>query len=509
MKLTMQHLAIIGITLLLPCNIGCRPLRKNANHKKTKSSLSYDLKKAPIDKDTHPVVILGGGVSGLNAATRLGMVNYKPLVVQGPIPGGLLTQSHSVRNWPGEIDIDGKSLTDKMYAQAKNAGTIFSSASVTAVDFSCWPYRITLDDGPTPKTISALSVIIAMGTTPNYLNVPGEKTFFGKGVSTCAVCDGDLYRDQTVAIVGGGDAAITEAAYLAKLAKKVYVLVRKDHLRAQDKRKDEVLAKKNVEVLFSTAVKQVHGTDQEVTHLTLENTKTKEQRTLNTNALFLAIGSKPNSALFKGYLDLDAHGYIKIDSTPDHDITHYSPAQKTSLPGVYAIGDIADPHFKQADAAAGDGCKAALQANEFLEHLGFDPDSFEKRKMQTHRSIPEAKPAPAQKPQAVIVEVSSEQKLNELLKQTGMVTIVDLYANWCGPCRGMMPTLKKIATDYAGKVRVLKVNVDTVPSVKRTYSVRGIPRIIFYDATGKKVVDRTGALNYQGFSSELSKIIGS
>ncbi len=313
-----------------------------------------------------PVVVLGGGVGALTSALYLSRAGLQPIVIEGPQPGGLITQSHAVQNWPGEFEITGHELAEKVRKQAEMNGVRFYRETVTKVDFSKRPFQITtrsLDD-ETERTLQVESVVIAMGTKPNHLGVPGETGldgYWGRGVTNCAICDGNLYRDAVVGVVGGGDAAVLEGLYLSNIAKQVNLFVRKDSFKGvEGKRLEALLSKSNVKVFFDTTVEEIKGDGAKVTSVALK-TKNKELQNLPLDGLFLAIGSTPNTQIFKGALDLDPQGYISLKKD-----------QETSVAGVYAIGDIVDPVFKQAISAAGDGAKAALQMQQYLSDRASD-----------------------------------------------------------------------------------------------------------------------------------------
>lgn len=459
------------------------------------------VKEIAIDANTFPAVILGGGCAGLTAAVYLSQAGYKPLVIQGEMPGGLITQSHSVRNWPGIAEIKGFELSEQLRTHAENSGALISAEKVIAVDFNQWPYLITLQDcakADNIRTIKALGCIVTLGTTSNYLKIPGEQQYWGNGVTNCAVCDGGLYAGKVVAVVGGGDAAIVEASYLAKLAAKVYIIVRKGALRAVDRRKDEVLARSNVELLYSTEVQEVCGTADTVTHLTLYNNAQKTTTELPLDGLFLAIGSTPNSLLFDGQLKRDQHGYISL--------THH---QQTSVPGVFAAGDICDKEFKQAISAAGDACKAALQLNDFLEEAGVDPALFGKN-VTVAQNVPaqvapkavEAVKQPVAAPQ--LIEVESMEQFNQLMA-TPQPKVLDFSATWCGPCKRMFPILKAAVVKFPN-VLFMKVDIDKLPELAQTYSIRGVPTFLFIDGKGRIRHQIVGMTDSLSFETEVNNI---
>ncbi|MFA5075202.1 MAG: FAD-dependent oxidoreductase, partial [Candidatus Babeliales bacterium] len=243
----MDFMKNVVLILCLVFLLGCLKFSVDNNDLK-----AFDINQITLDNQTYPIVVLGGGIGGLTASIYLAQANVETFLIQGDLPGGALTMSQSVRNWPSEIDIPGKNLIQKIENQALKNGVKFINGQVESVDFSNWPYIINLKTDDNKKTIKALSCIIAMGATPNFLNITGEKEYWGKGVSNCAICDGSLYKNKVVAIVGAGNAAITEGLYLADIAKKVYVFVRKDSLKVSGKFVDEFLSKPNVKILYNT-----------------------------------------------------------------------------------------------------------------------------------------------------------------------------------------------------------------------------------------------------------------
>jgi thioredoxin reductase (NADPH) len=420
-------------------------------------------------ENVEPVVILGGGVGSLTSAIYLGRAAQSPLVIEGSLPGGLLTQSHSVQNWPGEMEITGEELTEKMRAQAKANGARFVNEEVVAVDFSKRPLLITtkaLDGSGRTRTIQAASCIIAMGSKPNFLGIPGEQTYWGNGVTNCAICDGSLYKGKKVAVVGGGDAAILEALYLSNIAKQVDVYVRGQALKAsEEKRIQQLKQKGNVQFFYGTSVSEVKGDDNGVNAIVVKSEK--GARTVPVDGLFLAIGSTPNSAVFKGALELDLEGYVIL--TKD---------QQTSIPGVYAMGDISDRKYKQAISAAGDGAKAALQAEQYLS------DSFHAVALKEESKEIEVV--------SEVIEIDSEEHFRNELSQSNIPVVVDFYATWCGPCKKISPIMDLSAQALAGKVKFLKVNVDHFSELSATYNIRAMPTVILLDAKGKQVDRRVG-----------------
>ena len=301
-------------------------------------------------------LIIGSGPAGYTAAIYTGRANIAPVLYEGLQPGGQLTITTEVENSPGYPEgISGTQLMEDLRKQAERFGADIRNGIATSADLSKRPYRITIDD---EKVIEAETVIISTGATAKYLGLEDEQKYAGMGVSACATCDGFFYRKKTVAVVGGGDTACEEAVYLAGLAKQVYLIVRKPFLRASKIMQARVMNHPNIKVLFEHNAVGLYGENGvEGVHLVKRQGECNEERyDLPIDGFFLAIGHKPNSDIFKDYLDTDEVGYIITEAgTP-----------RTKVPGVFAAGDVADPHYRQAITAAGSGCKAAIEAERYL-----------------------------------------------------------------------------------------------------------------------------------------------
>ncbi|MDB4497865.1 thioredoxin-disulfide reductase [Gammaproteobacteria bacterium] len=302
-------------------------------------------------------LIIGSGPAGYTAAIYVGRANITPVMYEGIQPGGQLTTTTEIENFPGYPDgVDPFTMMGDLKKQAERFGADIRFGTATSVDFSERPYKVTIDE---EKTIEAETVIIATGATAKYLGIPSETEYQGKGVSACATCDGFFYRKKDVAVVGGGDTACEEAVYLAGLCNKVYLIVRKDYLRASKIMQDRVLKTENIEVLFQHNTDSLFGEDGvEGAKLIKRKGEEDESRVeIKIDGFFLAIGHHPNSDIFKEYLETNQEGYI---------ITQ-GDSPKTNLPGVFAAGDVADPNYRQAIVAAGSGCKAAMEAEKALQ----------------------------------------------------------------------------------------------------------------------------------------------
>ena len=302
-------------------------------------------------------LIIGSGPAGYTAAIYAGRANLAPVVYVGLQLGGQLTTTTEVENFPGyPAGIGGPELMEDLRKQAERFGADIRYGVATAADLSAKPYKITIDD---EKVIEAETIIIATGATAKYLGLEDEKKYAGMGVSACATCDGFFYRKKVVAVVGGGDTACEEASYLASLASKVYLIVRKPYLRASKVMQERVMNNEKIEVLFEHNAVGLFGENGvEGVHLVKRMGEADEERyDVAIDGFFLAIGHKPNSDIFKPYLDTDEVGYILTEpGTP-----------RTKVPGVFAAGDVADPHYRQAITAAASGCMAAIEAERYLQ----------------------------------------------------------------------------------------------------------------------------------------------
>ena len=299
------------------------------------------------------LLIIGSGPAGYTAAIYAGRADLKPVLYQGLQPGGQLTITTEVENYPGYPEgIQGPEMMVDFEKQAKRFGADIRFGYATAVDFSGDVKKVIIDEN---HTVEADAVIIATGASAKWLGLESEKRLNGFGVSACAVCDGFFFRGQDVAIVGAGDTAAEEASYLAKLCRKVYMLVRKDEMRASKAMQHRVTNTPNIEILYNTETVEIVG-DKGVSGVRVRNNKSQEEKTLDVTGFFVAIGHEPNTAIFKGQLDLDSNGYILTRPGSTY----------TSAPGVFAAGDVQDHIYRQAVTAAGSGCMAALDAERWL-----------------------------------------------------------------------------------------------------------------------------------------------
>lgn len=301
-------------------------------------------------------LIIGSGPAGYTAGIYTSRADIKPVLYEGEQPGGQLTITTEIENFPGYPEgISGTAMMDDLKRQAVRFGCDVRSGYITSIDLSQRPFRCVDDHS---KELEAETVIVCTGASAKWLGMESERQFYGAGVSACATCDGYFYKNQPVAVVGGGDTACEEANYLSTLCSKVYLIHRRDELRASKAMQHRVLTNPKIEMCWNSKPSQILGTDLDgVTGVELEDTKSGAKRTIDVTGIFIAIGHKPNTDFLAGQVELDAQGYIKVQS----------PSSATNVPGVFAAGDVCDPNYRQAIVAAGKGASAAMDVERFLQ----------------------------------------------------------------------------------------------------------------------------------------------
>jgi len=309
-----------------------------------------------MNNKTKKLVIIGSGPAGLTAGLYAARANIKPIVIDGPNPGGQLVWTSDVENWPGEKKISGLKLVNKIREHAKHYGCEFLSGSVEDIDTSARPFTIKISGD---KTIQSEAIIIATGAKPRRLGVPEEDKYWGKGISSCAICDGAFFKDKEIVIVGGGDTAMESASFMNKFTDKITIIHILDKLTASPPMQKRVLENKNIKIIYNSSISKLKGDDKKLQEVVFTNQETGKNQTIKADGLFVSIGLIPNTKFLKNKIELDKWGYIKVG---------YEHGQTScSVKGIFAAGDVYDYVYKQAIAAAGMGCMAALDVEKYLD----------------------------------------------------------------------------------------------------------------------------------------------
>lgn len=404
-----------------------------------------------------PVAIIGSGPAGLSAGLYAARGGVYTVVFEGREPGGQLMSTSFVENWPGLPREKGPEMIEGLRKQAQKFGAMTVHDTIVQADFSTWPYRLKTEDG---DELSALTVIIATGAYARRLGIPGEDTYWGReGVSACAICDAPFYKDADVIVVGGGDSAAEEALQLAPYVKSIRVLVRGDAMRASKAMQDHLANIAHAQVIYRAIPKKIVGDQKHVTGI--EVTIDGKPELLKVDGVFVAIGHDPNSKIFKDYVKLDALGYIKLANR----------TQETSMPGVYAAGDVSDHRYKQAGVASGDGVKAALDALERLRLQGFN-DAVAKQ-LASKFYIPSSGADAVEIP-----HIESQAQLDELvLKQTGLV-MLDFYTEGCTQCKHLEPVVRSVVANLKDTVKIVACDALKQADIAAQYEVVSAPTLL-------------------------------
>ncbi len=461
---------VVPIILTFVCMSGCFFKMNSDTHR-------MDVEQVVKLDNIVPVAIIGSGPAGLSAALYVARAGIKAFVFAGPTPCGQLTQTTFIENWPGREKVLGVDLMNDVKHQAEFFGACIVNDSVTSVDFTAWPFILKTEEG---RELRALSVILATGAHPKILSVPGEKKFWGKGVTTCAVCDAPFFVDKNVVIVGGGDSAAEQVFELAPYVAKVTVLVRGESLRAAQLMQERMLAYDNVEVLYNKQIHAIYGDDSGVKSIDLYDNQSKTVETMLIDGVFLAIGHTPNTQIFKKDLKVDDLGYLMMEGR----------SQQTSKKGIFAAGEIQDHVYRQAAVAAGEGIKAALDATSFLYEIGFTAKMGKELEANFFETFSDD--------HIPLEDISLLEEFNEQVIDAKGIVIVDFYSKACPGCIRMLPSLESLAYHLKDKISVVKCNVTTSIEIlrelkfNRGLQVRTVPAIfIFRDG---KFIARTNQI---------------
>ena len=435
--------------------------------------------------DIRNVIIIGSGPAGYTAAIYAARAGLQPLVIAGSITaGGALMNTTEVENFPGFVEgIQGPELMETLQAQAERFGAEVLFDDVETVSLEGDVKTVTTGIG---KTFTAKSVILAMGSAYRELGLEDEKRLSGKGVSWCATCDGFFFRDQEVVVVGGGDSAVEEATFLTRFASKVYLVHRRGELRASKIMADRAVADPKIEFVWNSEVVGLDG-EAKLESVRVRNVDTGDESVLPATGLFVAIGHDPRNELIRGVVDTDSAGYVLVEGR----------TTATNVRGVFACGDLVDSRYRQAITAAGSGCAAALDTQHFLDELA---------DAEVAAADAVVVEAPVAAPVVRAPVAATEDTFQDEVIHSDVPVVVDFWATWCPPCRAVAPLLDELAEEYAGRLKIVKVDTDENPNLAMAYGITSIPTMNFFKG-GELVKSVVGARPKPALTALFDEVI--
>jgi thioredoxin reductase len=417
-----------------------------------------DIQAAINTENIVPAVVLGSGPAGLSAAMYLARAKYNTIVLTGPIPGGLLTHVKEIENLPGKAKSSGINVVEDLREQAENFGAQIINDTAVDLDLSVWPFVVKTRGG---LTLRPLTLIIATGRMAKKRDVPGVNTYWGKGIGACTICEAPFQKGNIVAVFGGGSTATDRAQQLAAYAKKVYIICPTPTMTASTKEQEYLASLKNIEILLDTDLIEAKGNEKTLGSIVVKNNKTGQTTEIPARGLYFAIGYHPNSELVKNILETDENGLILLKGR-----TH-----ATSVPGVFAGGDIVDLRYGKAGVATGSGIKAALDAMEFLQAIGYSKYAQELEKNFYNETRRKTTDLPS---------IATINQLKQMLIENPGLILIDFYSPECPQCRMIMPLVKAVAAEYADKVKVFKVNVDESDELWDHFEIPSVPYFLLF-----------------------------
>lgn len=422
---------------------------------------NYNLSEIKSKKNIVPVAVIGGGPGGLSSAFNAARERFHTVLFQGPKLGGQLMDTNYVENWPAITRDLGSDIVKRIEQQAEKAGAILVPESITDIDCSTWPFKLTTDKG---TEVYALTVIIATGAKPRSLNVPGEKEYWGKGVASCTLCDAPFTQDNDVVIVGGGDSSVEFGISVAPFAKSITLLTKNEKLQISPRMKRRLEKYPDIKVIPNVKTNKINGDEKHVTEIEIEDLTTQKTETLPTRWVFLSIGQEPNTQMLRNQLAVNKEGCIILPTK----------SQQTEVPGIFAAGRVSDSPYKTGIVASGEGLKAALDAIKFLESLGFEEAMEEELEDRLYHY--DKKP----KAEYSVAEVESETAFENRLQASTKPLMLQFYSPTCPHCRAMEPTLAEVAHKMQDRVEVVRADVTKLSGLVKKYDIKSIPTFVLF-----------------------------
>lgn len=460
-------LSYILLPILILAAIFCFKFYKQSSllqdllgHKFKTTEMKIHINDALNKKNIIPIAVIGSGPAGLSAALYGARASVYTVVFDGPKPGGQLTETSYVENWPGTPKLLGSELIELNRQQAQKFGAVFVNESIDAVDFSVWPFRLQTESG---DEVHALSVVIATGANPRLLNVPGEKEYWAYGVTACAVCDAPFYKDKDVVVVGGGDSAIEEATLLSSYAKNVTMLVRGAAMRASPAMQRRLKGYPNISVMYNTSISRILGDTKTVNKIELVNANDKSKTIKDIDGVFLAIGHEPNTEIFKNFIKTDSTGHIVTNCL----------YKETNIKGIFAVGDVEDTIYKQAGTSAGDGIKGGMNASSFINSIpGVNAAVLQKLEKNYYDVV--------KGPKVEIKHLVTDKDLDDLAKNSKFL-VVEVGSENCPSCKVLLASLESVAAKNLEQVSFGQISFDDNPKELITrFELKSVPVLLIF-----------------------------
>jgi len=426
----------------------------------SKTEMKININDALNKKNIIPIAVIGSGPAGLSAALYGARASIYTVVFDGPKPGGQLTDTSYVENWPGTPKLLGSELIELNRLQAQKFGAVFVNESIDAVDFSAWPFRLQTESG---EEIHALSVVIATGANPKLLNVPGEKEYWAYGVTACAVCDAPFYKDKNVVVVGGGDSAIEEATLLSSYAKNVAILVRGGAMRASPAMQRRLKGYPNISTMYNTSISSILGDGKMVNKIELVNNIDKSKSIKDIDGVFLAIGHEPNTEIFKDFIKIDETGHIITNCLH----------KETNIKGIFAVGDVEDTIYKQAGTSAGDGIKGGMNASSFINNIPGNSAAIMQKLEKNYYDVVKGS-------KVDIKHLMTNQDLEDLAKKSKFL-MVEVGSENCPSCKILLSSMESVASKNLENVGFAQISFDDNPKeLLAKFELKSVPVLLIF-----------------------------